>query len=124
MFDVRCSMFSKPSFRPFNHRHAIRLQKFLQSGGHHLPARFEPVQIQMKQPQPPAAIFVHQREGRRMHPRRDAEPARETLHELRFARAQITGQADDQSGLRRATPALAERFGLRRTMRNERSHGL
>src|ERR1035441_4129389 len=27
-------------FRPFNHRHAIRLQEFLQPGGHNLPARF------------------------------------------------------------------------------------
>src|ERR1017187_3072056 len=108
--------------RPFNHRHAIRLQEFLQPGGHNLPARFEPVQIQMKQPQPPAAIFVHQRERRRMHPRRDAESARDALHELRFARAQLAGQADDQSALRRAPPALAERPGLRRTMRNECSH--
>jgi hypothetical protein len=43
-----------------------------------------------------------------MHPRRDAESARDALHELRFSRAQVAGQADDQSGLRRATPALAE----------------
>ena len=60
----------------------------------------------MKQPQPPAAVFVHQRERRRMHPRRDAESAREAFHQLRLARAQIAGQADDQSALRRAAPAF------------------
>jgi len=47
-----------------------------------------------------------------MHPRRDAEPAHEALHQLRLARAQVAGQADDQSGVAPRDPSAhqATRF--------------
>ena len=82
--------------------------------------RLQPIQIEVKQFQPPAAVFVHQRERRRMHARRDSQPARQAFHELRFARAQIAAQRDDQSAFGGAAKFFAERFRLRRTMRNER----
>ncbi len=53
-----------------------------------------------------------------MHARRDAQPASQSLDELRLARAQVAGQADDQPALRGAAPLFAERGGLGGAMRN------
>ena len=70
----------------------------------------------MEKLQPPAGVFIDQRERRRMHARRDAKPAREALHQLRLARAELAGQSDDQSMLCLAAKLLAKRFGFRRAM--------
>src|SRR5262245_44937205 len=49
MLDVGCWMLNiKPSFRPFNYRHSVRLQVILQSRADDLRARLQSVQIQMK----------------------------------------------------------------------------
>ena len=76
--------------------------------------RFEPIQIQMKQSQASAAVFIHQCKRRRMHTRRDAKSACKAFDQLRFARPQIAGQRDHASTLCRAPPRFAERFSLGR----------
>jgi hypothetical protein len=41
---------------------------------------------------------------------------RQSFHKLRLARAQIAGQRNHKTALRRASPRFAERFRRRRTM--------
>ena len=76
----------------------------------------------MEQRQPAAGVDVDQGKGGRVHARCDAQPAGQALDELRLARAQVAGQADDQAARRGAAPLLAERGGLGGAMRNGRSH--
>src|ERR1039457_3004282 len=78
----------------------------------------------MKKFQPPAAILVHQRERRRMHPRRHAESPRQSTHELRLARAEVAAQRNNEAALCRAAKFFAEAFRLRRAVGNEDGHGM
>src|SRR5258706_242598 len=99
---------SKPAIRPFNDRHSIRLEVFFESRGANLFASFETKQIEMKQGEAPARIDVEQCEARRVHPRRDIEPARQALDQLRLASAELAAKRDHQPILSRTTPGFAK----------------
>ena len=77
----------------------------------------------MKQFQPPAAVFIDQRERRRMHATGNVQPARQPAHELRLAGAEFAAQRDDQPARCCAAKTLAERFGVSGTMGDD-SNGL
>ena len=49
----------------------------------------------------------------------DVQAAREALHELRFARAQIPGQSNDRPSLCGPSPDFADGFCFRRLMRDD-----
>src|SRR5882672_3703067 len=87
IFHLPSSIFQ--SFRPCDHRHAVRLQKLLDARAVDLLRRLESIQVEVKQLQPPAAVFVHQRERRRVDARRHAQPTRKATHQLGFTRAEI-----------------------------------
>src|SRR6478609_10096352 len=48
------------SFRPFDHRYAVWLQKLLDARAVDLLRRLQPIQVEVKQLQPPAVVFVDQ----------------------------------------------------------------
>src|SRR5579862_1728460 len=54
--------FIEQSFRPLNHRDPIRPQVFLQPRRQNLLPRFEPIQIEVEERQPPAGINVDEGE--------------------------------------------------------------
>ena len=121
-----CSVvFSKagPAFTPFDYSYALRIKEiFRQASPDDLQRSLKPVQIQMKQRQPALAVFVYQGKSWGLDARDDTETAREAFHELGFARAKISAEADDPTGPGVAAPLLTERGGFFRVMRNERSH--
>src|SRR5205823_4292177 len=87
-----------------------------------LAAGFEPVAIDVIKRQPPAAIFVNQRESGTRDFHRDAEAVREAFHELRLARAEIAGERKHIAPREAGCDALTELESLARAMRNDRSH--
>jgi len=91
------SQFAEPPFSPFNYCHSSRDEIFFQAGGDDLLACCQPVQIHMRQREPAARIEIDQRERRRVHSFRNSQSSSKALDQLRFARPEVTAQANHQT---------------------------
>ena len=91
------SQVAEPPFSPFNYCHSSRGQIFFQAGDDDLLACSQSVQIHMRQREPAARIEVDQRERRRVHSFRNSQSSSKALDQLRFARPEVTAQANQQT---------------------------
>src|SRR5262249_10500466 len=107
---------------PLDYGNAAALEIFVETERDRFGLGFEAVEIEMKKRQASAEGFVDKGESRAGDIGIDAKPRRETLYELRLARAKIAAEREHVTGAAAGSLASTERHGFLRVTRNDRSH--